>query len=254
MTPSIAERLANGETILGLANSLGDPTIIESMCKGWDFVWIDGQHGTYAGRLDLQLSAVRAAECTGVEAMVRVAGHDYSVLGPVADLGPTMIMVPMVNTTDDAEKIVHGLKFAPLGSRSFGGRRVYDRFGSDYCDHHQPMIVAQIETPEAVENAEDIAAIEGIDALLFGPDDMKKQLGLSMSTGVLESDTLTSLMEQTANAALEAGKVAAAIAPSVELFQLVHGLGYRMIVGGADARYIRFGAAESLEQLAALIP
>jgi len=243
----LLEKIRRGEVVLGLTLMYPGAGIIEGMCRGWDFVWIDGQHGQLS--YDSVLEAVRAADATGVASMVRVPGHEYGILGPIADLDPAAIMVPMVNTPEDAQTVVRGLRFPPLGERSFGGRRVIDHHGREYYQTCELMVVAQIETLEAVENAEQIAAIEGIDALFFGPDDMKVRMGLPINTPPAEHPQLRQAMERTARAARSAGKAVAGVATTAQAVQAARSMGYQMFAAGADVAFLRVAAADRLAEM-----
>ena len=243
----LLEKIRRGEVVLGLSLMYPSAGIIEGMCQGWDFVWIDGQHGQFS--YDSLLAAVRTADATGVASLVRAPGHEYGILGPIADLDPTAIMVPMVNTAEQAKAVVGGLRFPPLGQRSYGGRRVIDRHGREYYKTRELMVVAQIETLEAVENAEAIAAVEGVDALFFGPDDMKARMGLPINTPPAEHPKLREAMEHTARAAQSAGKAAAGVAVSAKALQLATSMGYQMLAAGADVAFLRAAAGERLAEL-----
>ena len=245
-TNRLAQNLREGKTVLGLCHMYEAPGIVEGMCTGWDFVWIDGQHGQFT--YDRVIHAQRAAEAVGVETLLRVPSHEAGRLGLFADMAPSAIMAPMVNTVAEARAIVQAVRFAPLGSRSYGGRRVIDLFGRDYPTESELLVVAQIETPEAVENAEALSAVEGIDALFFGADDMRIALGLSISAPVGENP-LREAMEKTARAARTAGKWAGCVAGTPETVRMAVAMGYRMIVGGGDIGFLRMGAAEKLAQL-----
>ena len=91
---TLIEKLQAGKVVLGLGNMYPAAGIIECMCKGWDFVWIDAQHGAIDYRA--ALNACRAADGQGVDTLLRVPGHEPGLLGKFADLGPSAIMVPMV--------------------------------------------------------------------------------------------------------------------------------------------------------------
>jgi len=246
--PHLTQRLSDGEVLLGLAQTYPAPGILESMlCPGWDFVWIDGQHGQF-GYQDL-LNSVRTAETMGVETIVRVPGHEYGTLGKHADMGPSAIMVPMVNSAEDARAVVSGLRFPPLGSRSFGGRRLCDLVGLDYHQTHEPYILAQIETVDGLANAKDIAAEPGIGMLFFGPADMKLSMGLPMENTVDETPQLQEAMARIAEAATAAGKLAGCICQTSDALKAARALDYRLIVGGTDVVFIREGTAERVATL-----
>ena len=142
----------------------------------WDFLWIDGQHGPFS--YDSALTAVRTTDLVGTDSLLRVPGQEHSLLGLYADMLPSAMMVPVVNTPEQAKAVVDATRFPPLGNRSYGGRRPIDFLGRDYYMGEGLVLVLQIETPEAVENAAAIAALEGVDALFLGADDLKIQLGV----------------------------------------------------------------------------
>jgi 2-keto-3-deoxy-L-rhamnonate aldolase RhmA len=243
----LLERLRAGQVCLGVANTYPAPGIIELMCKGWDFVWIDGQHGQLD--YDAILNATRAAAAVGVDSLIRVPGHEHSTLCLYADMAPAAIMVPMVNTAEEAEHVVSGLRFPPRGVRSFGGRRVADLYGRDYARATELAVVVQIETVEAVTNTEAIAAVAGVDCLFFGPDDMKMSLGLPMETPITGDARLRHAMALTAQAAQAHGRTVGCVCPDADSARLALGLGYRLIAGGGDAPFLRTAAAARLSEL-----
>jgi 4-hydroxy-2-oxoheptanedioate aldolase len=240
------DHLRAGKVALGLCNMYPASGIIEGMCPGWDFVWIDGQHGEmdYAACLH----AVQAARGAGVETLIRVPGHDHRDLGTLADLGPSALMVPMVDSPEQAELIVQGTRFPPRGNRSYGARRAIDLDGREYYQR-ELMVVAQIETLEAVDAAAEIAAVDGIDALFFGPDDMKLRMGIPVNTPVTDHPRLREALAQTAAAAAAAGIFAGTVAPSAAAAEMVTELGYRILVGGGDIAFLRALAAGRLDEL-----
>ncbi len=244
---TLLNRLQNNRLVLGVAQTYPAPGIIEAMCPGWDFVWIDGQHGemTY----DTILNSIRAAHVAGVETMVRVPGHEPATLGRYADLCPTAIMVPLVNTFKEAEAIVRAVRLPPLGCRSFGGRRAVDLYGLNFHQEHTLAVVAQIETVESMGNVQQIARTEGVDVLFFGGDDMKLSMGIAVATPTLASPRVLEAMKEMASAARAAGKVAACVTPDAAMMRKCVEMGYQMLVGGAD---VGFMVANSRQRLAAL--
>ncbi len=240
-------RLRAGETLLGVCNALPAPGVIEVMYKGWDFMWIDGQHGSFG--YENLYNAVVMSQLHGIETLLRVPGHHPGILGPMADISPSALMIPIVNTVDEARAIVSALTFPPKGTRSYGGRRPIDLYGRDYYTQRELMVVCQIETVEAVQNAADMAKIEGLHALFFGPDDMKLQMGIPINTGLTESKPLQEAARTTAKAARDAGKFAGIVAPTGEAAALAREMGYQIIVGGADVGFIRTLAPQKLTEL-----
>jgi len=250
---SLKERLTNGEVALGFALVLPAAAIIEHAGKDWDWIWIDSQHGQHDYRS--MLECVRVADACGVAPIVRVPGHDPGAIGRVLDMRPTGIMVPMVDSPDDAHRIVEAVRFPPLGKRSYGGRRAIDMEGREYFQtaDDNMLLLTQIETREAVENAEAIAATEGVDVLFFGPDDMKVRLGIPINTPATESDVLARAMADTAAAAKNAGKCTGCIAATPDSLVMATSLGYRLIVGGGDVPFLRATSPARLAELRAAL-
>ena len=243
----LAKRLQNGDTLWGVCTMYPAPGIIEGMSPGWDYVWIDGQHGEYDYQTILQ--GVWVAGGMDMDTVVRVPTHDPGLLGVYADLAPSALMVPMVNTPEQARSIVDALRFPPHGNRSYGGRRIIDLHGPNAYRESQMLIVAQIETVEAVENAPEIAATNGIDVLFFGPDDMRCQMDIPIGTPVMENERLKEAMKSTATAALDAGKTCGSVATVPDVAAAFHEAGYRMLVGGSDIGFLRGGAPSQLARL-----
>lgn len=243
-------RLREGKVLLGLCNMYPSAGIIEGMCQGWDFVWIDGQHG----QIDYQAaaSALRAACVANVDTLLRTPGDEPGMLGKWADLAPSAIMVPMINTVEQARAIVKALRFSLQGERSYGGRRVIDLYGRDYYREHELAVVAQIETEQAVRNADAIIGTEGIDMLFFGPDDMKVSLDLPINTAPSDNDRLIKAMQRTAAAANAVGKFACCVAGDAKAASMAVDMGFQVMVGGGDIGFMRAAAADKLDELRAV--
>ena len=234
------QRLKNDECMIGLAINYPAAGIIETIGRIWDFLWLDGQHGQISQ--DQMLSLVRTADMVGVDSLVRVPGRETGIVGPYADMIPSALMIPMINTPEDAAAAVDAAKFPPLGSRSFGGRRPIDMMDRHYYRGKEPVLVAQIETPQALENIRAIAQTDGIELLMLGPDDLKTNLGLAINSPLLETPALLDALKKVAEAAHDTGKLAACIAPTPEMTQHALGLGYRLFIGGADFLFLRDGS------------
>jgi 4-hydroxy-2-oxoheptanedioate aldolase len=243
------QKLKDGQVVLGVSITYPAPGMLEIFGAGWDWTWIDGQHGQLDYRTILE--CVRVSDALGLAPVVRVPGHEYGIIGPVIDMRPAGIMVPMVDTPEHARRVVEAARFPPLGKRSYGGRRIRDLEGVDYFRtvNTEMLVLAQIETPEAVANAEAIAATPGVDALFFGADDLKIRLGLPGTQSVTDSDVLIRAMDQTSRAAKNAGKFAGCVALNVPTLSLAISQGYRIIAGGGDVPFFREAAGKKLKEL-----
>lgn len=137
-----------------------------------DFVCLDTQHGTHLSQLTTQHFTAMALY--DVPSLVRVARNNPSDIGRALDLGAAGVVVPMIETADQAEEAVASFKYGSEGSRSYGMQtsRV-DPLSTEYA----PLCALQIETAAAIANIDDIAAIEGVDWLYIGPADLGLGLG-----------------------------------------------------------------------------
>lgn len=242
----LRERIAEGETLWGLIVSLPVPGILE-LARDWDWFWVDGQHGQLS--YDTILNLARVAELVDVPAMVRVAGHDYSQIGPVLDTGVAGVIVPMVHNADQARDVVMAAKFAPVGGRSIGGRRVMDRDGADYyrTANDDVVLLGQIESVEGFDNAEQIAAVAGIDGLLFGPVDYSLDRGVCIESGW--DAHLWEVSEKIGQICRNHGKIAASLSGPPERARRLAELGYQMLARGSDAGLFHSAAAKALSEL-----
>jgi 4-hydroxy-2-oxoheptanedioate aldolase len=236
------EQLKAGRPQLGLCSMYPTPGIIERIGADWDWIWVDGQHGqwNYANIID----GVRACDLIGRPAFVRVPGHEFGPIGQVLDTGAQGLIVPCVDTPEQAQNVVDAAKFPPLGKRSYGGRRVIDRRGREYSDNanEDVMLILQIESPEAIENAEAIAAMPGVDALFLGPDDITLRRGYSM-TAPRTKEMLGKDMEAVVSACRKHGKFSVIVGIG-DMLPLCLEMGYDMIAAGGDVAFLANGSKE----------
>ena len=233
---------------LGVCVMYPAPGIVERIGPDWDWLWIDGQHGEM-GYSDI-LACVRACDLVGRPAVVRVSGHESGEIGKALDTGAAGLMVPTVDNAEQARQIVRAAKFPPLGSRSYGSRRVIDRFGRGYANRGetQPLLICQIETLEGLANADAIAAVDGVDALFFGPDDMALRQGMPMDAPRPEG-CFDEVQRKVAEAARAHGKHAGGVFRTPAALKLAAEVGYRLIVSGADVVFLAEASKQASETL-----
>ena len=145
--------------------------------QGWDTLTIDMQHGV----IDYQamVTMLQAISTTVTVPVVRVPWLEPGIIMKSLDAGAYAIICPMVNSREDAQKLVAYSHYAPRGSRSFGPVRANLYGGADYPVHANDTIVtfAMIETAQALDNLDDILSVEGLDAVYIGPSDLSLALG-----------------------------------------------------------------------------
>ncbi|HEV2294754.1 MAG TPA: aldolase/citrate lyase family protein [Tepidisphaeraceae bacterium] len=233
--------LAAGGVMLGLAVSYPSPGMIERIAADWDWIWIDAQHGEL-GYQDV-LALVRACDLVKRPAMLRVAGHEFSEIGRALDTGAAGVIVPCVDTAEQARAIARAAKFPPLGNRSYGGRRVVDVTGRAYSDtaNADTMLIVQIESPQGLANADAIAATPGVDALFLGPDDMLLRRGVAMDVP-RTPEMLRQVMQTVIDACRRHGKRGVMVGVGAAMLDACVAMGFTMVVSGADAMFLTNGS------------
>jgi 4-hydroxy-2-oxoheptanedioate aldolase len=159
---------------LAIANSFSAETMAH---QGWDTLTIDLQHGV----VDYQamVTMLQAISTTDTVPVVRVPWLEPGILMKTLDAGAYAVICPMINTREDAQKLVAYTHYAPRGTRSFGPVRALLYGGADYPQQANDTIVtfAMIETAAALDNLDAIMSVEGLDAVYIGPSDLSLALG-----------------------------------------------------------------------------
>ncbi len=185
--------------------SINSPTVAEVTASlPLDFVVLDTEHTTMG--LEAVENMIRGIEATdgNTGAVVRVPGNDKTHLKRVLDIGVDGVLVPRIETADEARSLVDAVTYPPKGDRGIASGRASD-YGSDFQEYVENasesfVTIPQIETKRGVENANEIASIDGIDALFVGPADLSGSLGVFAQW---DSDTLNQHIEKAVKAAKE---------------------------------------------------
>lgn len=179
MTESLKSRWSKGEVTLGAWAMMPGALGAEALARGgFDWVLIDMQHGCMD--YETALSMIRAIDLTSAVPIVRVPWNDPGIIGRVLDAGALGVVIPMIQTVEDAQRAVDACLYPPLGRRSFGPVRVGLRDGQGYFmeANARVAVIPMIETKEALAAVEEIAKVPGVDALFVGPFDLSIALGL----------------------------------------------------------------------------
>lgn len=199
---------------------------------GFDCIWLDAEHRTFSDReLQAMFSFFHQFD---IDCMLRPSTLEKTRLYRYLEDGATGLMIPHVSTAAKAKMLVDAVKFPPIGDRGQDGVGLDAGFLSnadEYVDHanRETFLVVQIETPEAVRNADAIAAVEGVDALFVGPGDLGLRLRRTET-----SLTLDDAFEQVSIAAKTHGKAWGAPGSSLENIAMMRGKGAQMIAHGGD--------------------
>lgn len=170
---------AHGDrTILGIWQQIPSPMISRFLGQmGWDWIILDRQHGSFNWETTYEcIHIIRAA---GVRPLVRVAIGQTHEVQKALDLGAGGVIVPMVNSREESQRMAAAAKYPPLGERSIGGDSHY-HYGPDYPEraNESTLLLVQIEHIRAVENVEGILDLPGVDGCFVGPTDLALSMGL----------------------------------------------------------------------------
>ncbi len=192
--------------------NLSDPRIAEIGCvNGVDAIWLCNEHVPNQW-LNME-NQIRAAKLYGIDTFVRVEKGSYSDYIRPFEADATGILVPHVSTADEARQIVAWVRFKPVGRRPIDGGNADAKFCAvplqEYIAHslREQFVILQIESPEALENLEDIAAVPGFDMLCFGPGDYSHLIG---KPGQVTAPEVVAARQRIARAARQNGKFAMA--------------------------------------------
>jgi 2-keto-3-deoxy-L-rhamnonate aldolase RhmA len=228
--------------------SLADPAVAElTAAAGFDFVMLDLEHTPNSlETLTEQARAVDAA-AGGAVPMARVPWNDPVRLKRVLDTGVGGVMVPMVETRAEAAAAVEACQYPPDGRRGIAAGRAAG-YGAEFAEYvsranDEVTVILQIEAEAAVENAEEIAAVEGVDALFVGPADLSADVG---ALGDWEDERVQRAIERTVVAGEAAGVPVGTLASRPEAVGRWHALGFDFLIVGIDAFHLLDGHERSL--------
>ena len=171
-------QLRRGETNFGVTLGMGSPEVAEAVANlGLNFITFDTQHTS----LDTETvqTMIQATSYSDTVPVVRVISNDLGLINRALDVGAHAVIIPLVNTKEDAQKAVRSSMYSPKGIRSYGPRRAALR-DPDYAAtaNAEVMVIPQIETEMALNNLEDIVTTEGIETVFLGPNDLSLSLGV----------------------------------------------------------------------------
>jgi len=221
--------------------------------SGAEFVMLDMEH---TGASFETLKALCAA-CRGlsIAPLIRVPTTEYSVIARALDIGAHGIMVPMVDTAEQAKLIAGCAYYPPLGRRGAAFGTAHDDYlGGDIAAkiaraNGRTVVIAQIESPTGVKNAEAIAAVPGIDVIWVGHTDLTNFMGIP---GQFDHPDFEAALAEVGRAAKAQGKAAGLMAGDVAWSKRVRAMGYSVIAQGVDISLYQLGLRQALDALRAL--
>jgi 4-hydroxy-2-oxoheptanedioate aldolase len=250
----VRRRLAAGEPSVGTWLSLPSPEAAEYVgTLDFDWLVIDAEHNPIDIRTLAQMFGAIARG--GTAPMVRIPWNSAENFKRVLDAGAWGIVVPMVNSREEAERAVEAMRYPPVGARSVGGGRHYLSFDTNASDYYanandELLLVLQIEHIQGVENADDILSVPGVDACFIGPNDMAASMGLGLGVP-LESDNprLVEAIQHVREACVRNGVAPGVHCSGAEGVNQRIGEGFQFLALASELRYLLAGLKDAIGQL-----
>ncbi|MCG8595464.1 MAG: aldolase/citrate lyase family protein [Kiloniellales bacterium] len=222
------------------------------ICKnaGCEFVILDTEHSGFG--IETTKRMLRFFEAADLPTIVRVPSKDYKDIARACDAGAEGVMLPMVSTPEEAERIVRSMKYTPRGDRGVILRAALDGYTEGptgeklAAQNARTTLFAQIETAEGVGNAEAIAAIDGVDCLWVGHFDLSCSLGIP---GQFDHPDFVGAIEAVIAAGRKAGKSLGRLVPDVASGAALYKQGFDFIAYSADAWVLGDALADALRNL-----
>jgi 4-hydroxy-2-oxoheptanedioate aldolase len=249
-SPTFKNRILAREWLTGTFINLGSPVTAEIAAHaGFDWILIDHEHG--AGGEDTMFNQLRAVGGAPAVPIVRIAANEAWRYKRVLDAGAHGVMVPYVSTVAEARAAVQAMRYPPRGTRGVAKLTRASSFGArfdEYFAHAHEWLVTlvQIETVEALENAAEIAEVDGVDVVFVGPMDLTTSMGIPGQYG---DARFRDALGEVADAAQSAGKAAGILLLDPANLGLVRELGYTVVALGSDGGSVQSGLGQSLRTL-----
>lgn len=209
---------------------------------GLDFTIIDCEHGAFD--YSQVAATVTAFRLSGVRAIVRIPEIRREPITKYLDMGADGLLTPMVRNADDAKRLVGFGKYQPIGNRGLSINRAHSRYApgdmNEYlaAANRRVGLYVQIELESALEDVENIAAVDGVDGIFVGPTDLSMALGVFDQ---LDSPTLLNACRRVAKAAADAGKPSGIITGNMGLIKACRGYGMSVFCVGSETRLLSSG-------------
>lgn len=232
--------LKNGDAVTGpiLAEVRSMGMVKLMAAAGYDFIFIDTEHGMYG--METVANLVQMALACGLCPLVRPADLSYTLVARALDTGAQGVIVPRVESRQEARDAVSFVKYPPAGRRGAGGdgRNGYERRGVREAvdeSNAETLVVLQIESAKGLQNVDEIASVTGVDALLIGPNDLSISLGIP---GEYERPEFTEAVQRVMDACRKHDIVAGTLGMSGAALKPYYDLGFRFLLCNTDGNMI----------------
>lgn len=241
---TVKARLKAGKASIGTWLSLCSNIAAEYMAHaGWDWIVVDTEHSPIG--FENTISCFQALCTTQTIPLARVAWNEPVLMKRLLDGGAMGLVVPMVNTAEEARQAVAAMKFPPLGFRSIGGGRCMV-YGDDYIDtaNEEILVIVQSEHIQAVENIEAILSVDGVDGCFIGPNDLAGSMGIRYGKGSQHPE-FEAAIQKVLEGGKKTGKAAGIHCRSAEEANRRLEEGFRFVACLNDAGFMRQAAKDA---------
>jgi 2-keto-3-deoxy-L-rhamnonate aldolase RhmA len=248
MAQEFRARLKRREKLLGTMVTLASGASAEVLAGlGFDWLFVDGEHGPLETR---ELTEILQAVGDKTACIVRVPQAAEVPIKKALDLGAHGIIVPQVNTAEQAADVVRWSRYAPEGERGVGLARAHG-YGQKFRDYlsaanREIAVIVQAEHARAVENIDAIARVAGVDAVLVGPYDLSASLG---KMGQVDDAAVVAAIDRVTAACRGAGMPLGIFGVTAAAIRPYAARGYSLLVAGVDTLYLANGAKALLAEL-----
>jgi len=248
----IKKKLQNGELVLGtMISEVRNPNVTYMLAQcGFEIVVIDNEHGSYS--FETISDIIAAARGAGISVIVRIPEVTrVHILKPL-DAGAAGILVPMINTAEEAQEVVNHAKYPPTGNRGAALRRPHSLYAKvnagEYLEqtNNNNFIAVQAETTTSIENINEIASVEGVDCIFVGPFDLSVSLGIP---GQINHPDEVQAIEKVIDACKKHNKVAGTLMFDKDLLKKWIEKGIRFALYSSDMSMLADAAAEAVIEM-----
>lgn len=250
----VKKKLARDEVVASMTIRLTRGIEIAQLAKtaGFDMIYVDMEHSTIT--LDMTGQICLAALNAGVTPMVRVPANTPDYIQRVLDGGALGIIAPGIGSAAEAREVVRAVKFPPLGERGAGGAlphlqyRSFPTAEANAAINNATMVIVQFESAAALEQADEIAAVEGVDMVLIGVNDMLASMGLA---GQYEHPKVREAYARTIAACRKHGKHVGVggLSTKLKLVAEFIAMGARLVSTGTDIQFLLAAMTEKAKQV-----
>ena len=249
----IRDEILGGKVTIGMLVNLGSPVTAEICGRaGFDWLWLDLEHGS--GGYSELVHQIQAVQSGGSAVIVRIPWNEPWIYKRVLDIGASGVMVPYINNREEADLAARSMRYPPRGIRGVAKFNRACGYGDEFESYFRTaddglLTVVQIESPEAVDNAEEIAAVDGVDVLFIGPLDLSVNLGIPEQ---YESPLFTGALDAVVRAAGKHGKAAGILVPGGHPPARYADMGYTFLAVGAEGGILSAGLKRLIAETSGL--